>query len=143
MPRGKSGSSGAGQGSKADLSVRKARPKDEWAGFVPCELGVDGREAFDVWCTGMGQSFARLIDDALGTGLKLTMSYDGQNQCYVACFSGRPDVDGEIAFNAILSGRAGTFSQALQVLVYKHYELLRLAWWDSLNAPKVNRRSFG
>lgn len=143
MPRGKSTSGAVGQGGKGGKQPRRAKSDDEWAGFVPCELSDDGREAWEVWNSGSVGNLSRSVDDVLATGLKLTMTYDGANQCYVASFSGRPDSAGGVAFNGILTGRAGTFEDALSVLVYKHVELLRGEWWDVLNRPKVNKQSFG
>lgn len=143
MPRAKTVNGGAGEGGGSVKPVRRARKDDQWGGFVPCELGVDEREAWEIWFSASGHTIAADLDDAMGTGLKFTASYDGANQCYIASLSGRPDVAGERAFTNILTGRAGTFDEAVGVLLYKHLVVLRGDWWGAVNAPKVNRRQFG
>lgn len=141
MPRGKKDVSPIRQ--SQPVQPRKAQSQDEWAGFVPCDLDVLDRDAFDSWFGGDSTKVQRSIEDTLGTGLKMSLTFDLTNSCYVASFSGRPDVEGEYAFVAVLTGRSSTLAEALAVLVYKHEEMLHWDWWQALNAPRVNRRAFG
>lgn len=128
---------------KQRTQPRKADTKDEWAGFVPCELGVDHKDAFDEWLGEAGSLVWADVVDALGTGMKLSVTYDAPNQCFIASFSGRPDIVGEHEFNAVLSARAGTIDDAIALLVYKHVAVLQGDWWAALNTPKANKRAWG
>lgn len=122
---------------------RKVQAKDEWAGFVQVSVNDAHREEFDLWLSENSGYVWPELNDALGSGLKFTLSYDGANMCYIASLIGRPDVDGQRAFTACLSGRGGTFDESIAVLVYKHVSLLHYDWWDAVNEPKRARQSFG
>ncbi len=123
--------------------VRKVQKNDEWGGFVQVSVDEAHREDFDLWLSETGEAVYRELDDALGSGLKLTMAYDGTNQCYIASLTGRPDIAGVRAFTCCLSARAGTFADAIAVLMYKHCALLHYDWWEAVNEPKKARFKFG
>lgn len=143
MPRGKASQEETVSNSKRDGQLRRCNDTDEWAGFVPCSIVETDRESFDIWFAGDMAQVTGLLDVALANGLKFTLVYDGANMSYVASFIGRPDVGGERAFRAVLSGRAGTFDEAIAVLCFKHFVMLHGDWWESMNAPKTNRFMFG
>lgn len=124
-------------------STRKVQKADEWGGFVNVSLDEAHREEFDLWVSEMGGKVYNELSDALGSGLKFTLAYDGKNQCYIASLTGRPDVAGVRAFTCCLSARAGTFEDSIAVLMYKHTALLHYDWWDAVNEPKATRFSFG
>jgi len=125
------------------MGTRKVQKTDEWGGFVQVSIDEAHRNEFDMWLSETGEAVYRELSDALGTGLKLTLSYDGANQCYIASLTGRPDIQGERAFTCCLSARAGTFEESIAVLIYKHASLLHYDWWDAVNEPKRARFTFG
>jgi len=143
MPRGKGSSKQSAMVQVGGVGCRRVQTKDEWAGFVQVSVNDAHREEFDLWLSEVGEGVWTELIDALGGGLKLTLSYDGPNMCYIASLTGRPDLNGERAFTACLSGRGGTFEEAIAVLVYKHVALLHYDWWDAVNEPKRARQSFG
>jgi len=143
MPRGKAVPKQVVPVHVGGVGCRKVQAKDEWAGFVQVAVNEAHREEYDLWLSEVGDNVWSELDDALGTGLKFTVSYDGPNLCYIASLTGRPDINGERAFTACLSGRGGTFEEAIAVLVYKHVALLHYDWWDAVNEPKRARQSFG
>jgi len=143
MPRGKSSPSSNGSKGKERLLPRRSEKDDEWGGYVPLSIDDAHRESFDLWYEEMGREFSIQLVEAVDSGLKLTISYDGANQSYIASLTGRPDISGNEPFTCCLSARAGTFEQALAVLVYKHYDMLHCDWWDLVNAPKQSRYTFG
>lgn len=143
MPRAQKGKQEHPAANSNPAMPRKVQRDDEWGGFVQVNVDAAHREGFDKWAQEMGQDVYRELDDALGTGLKLTLSYDGANQCYIASLTGRPDVAGVRAFTCCLSAREGTFANALALLMYKHVALLHCDWWDVVNEPKRFRNSFG
>ena len=143
MPRGKRQPSDKVDSDKFLVGPRRAQTKDEWGGFVNVSLDEAHREEFDLWWSENEATITRELDDAVGTGLKFTLSYDGGNCCYIASLTGRPDVRGERPFTCCLSGRGGTLFEALAVLLYKHTSLLHADWWDAVNQPKPSRFIFG
>jgi hypothetical protein len=116
---------------------------DQWGGFVQVTVDEAHRDDFDLWLSETGPAVYRELNDALATGLKFTLSYDGGNQCHIATLTGRPDITGDRAFTCCLSARSGTFEDAIALLMYKHASLLHYDWWDSVNEPKRSRFSFG
>jgi hypothetical protein len=124
-------------------ATRKIQKDDQWGGFVAVSIDEAHREDFDLWASEMGGKIYSELSDALGTGLKFTLSYDGANQCYIACLTGRPDAAGQRAFTCCLSARAGSFEDSIAVLMYKHCALLHFDWWDAVNEPKKSRYTFG
>jgi hypothetical protein len=143
MPRGKNKQSEMFASQSTPGARRKVQKDDQWGGFVAVSLDEAHREEFDQWTLLMGERIYEELTDALGTGLKFTVSYDGSNQCYIASLTGRPDTAGERAFTCCLSARAGTFADSIAVLMYKHVDLLHFDWWDAVNEPKKSRYTFG
>jgi len=143
MPRGKKVGRGVPEDDGTQLTPRKIQKDDEWGGFAQVNLDESRREEFELWVSEMGEAIYRELDDALGSGLKLTMAYDGKNQCYIASLTGRPDLAGVRAFTCCLSARAGTFTDSLALLMYKHVSLLHYDWWEAVSTPSKVRFSFG
>jgi len=143
VPRGKAKSTQQPLFRIDNGGTRKVQKGDEWGGFVQVSLDEAHREDFDLWLSETGEAVYRELADALGSGLKFTLSYDGANQCYIATLTGRPDVAGERCFTCCLSARAGTFEESIAVLMYKHCSLLHYDWWDAVNEPKKTRYTFG
>lgn len=143
MPRGKKEQGQRGEPVVIAGLPRRIQKEDEWGGFVQVSVDAAHRDDFDLWFSETGEAIYRELDDALGSGLKFTMAYDGKNQCYVASLTGRPDIDGIRAFTCCLSARAGTFGEAVAVLMYKHCSLLHYDWWEAVNEPKKSRFTFG
>lgn len=122
---------------------RKVKPKDEWAGYVQCSIDGPEKEAFDLWLSENPTAMPALLIDSLASGLKLTLVWDGANECFIATLTGRPDIEGEREWTASLSARAGDMNTALSVLVYKHVEICGEDWVDWLVNGTKTKRSFG
>jgi hypothetical protein len=143
MPRGKSKQLPMFEGQASGTGSRRAQKDDQWGGFVAISIDEAHRDEFDEWLSQQGNAIYHELDGALASGLKLTMAYDGTNQCYIASLTGRPDLAGVRDFTCCLSARAGTFADAIAVLMYKHVDLLHYDWWDAVNEPKKSRYTFG
>lgn len=142
MPR-KTSTTTTHNAAKAVIGVRKSGKSDEWAGFVQCEVSELQREMFDEWRSEPANALDALLVDALASGLKLSLVWDGSNECFIATFSGRPDSKGELAWLASLSARAGDFPTALHLLCYKHFDLTGGEWEDWLVNGVKAKRNFG
>lgn len=143
MPRSKNNSAGHKETVINAGSPRKIQKGDEWGGFVQVSIDEAHRDEFDLWVSETGEAVYRELDDALGSGIKFTMAYDGANQCYIASLTGRPDINGVRPFTCCLSARGGTFAEAIALVMYKHCSLLHYDWWDAVNEPKKSRFTFG
>lgn len=125
------------------IGSRRVQKEDQWGGYVQCEVGVTERASFDEFCAGGNAVPSQLAIDALATGLKLTFVWDGGNDCFIATFTGRPDPDGVVAFTCSLSARAGDMQTTLNLLVYKHFEVMGGDWTEWLVNGARTKRSFG
>jgi len=143
MPRGKQKAVQTSYVDRGESGPRRVQKNDEWGGFAQVNLDENRREEFELWASEMGDGIYRELDDSLGSGLKLTLVYDGANQCYIASLTGRPDALGIRAFTCCLSARAGTFSEAIALLMYKHVSLLHYDWWEAVSTPGRSRFAFG
>lgn len=143
MPRAKNRTSPVRKDETSAQGPRRVQKDDEWGGFVPLSLGEADKEDFYEWWAENPGVVREKLDDALGSGLKFTVSYDGGNCCYVASLTGRPDSLGVRSFTCCLSARSGTFDEAVALLIYKHSPLLQEDWWELVNQPKAIRSTFG
>jgi len=143
MPRGKTKPVQQPVSHSGAYGIRKVQKGDDWGGFVQLSIDEAHREDFDLWLSEAGEAVYRELSDALGVGLKFTLSYDGSNQCYIGSLTGRPDIAGDRAFTCCLSARAGTFEETIALLMYKHASMLHYDWWDAVNEPKKFRFTFG
>lgn len=122
---------------------RKASPKAEWMSFVPCELKETQKPDFVRWFQTSERTVQDSLSDALGEGLKFALTYDVRNQCIVASLSGRPSPARDYDWNATLTGRGGTISEAMAVVFYKHLVILEGDWFECLNNKPSGNFSFG
>jgi len=125
------------------IGRRKIQKDDQWAGFAQVNVGENEREAFDLWRSSIADGWWPLLQDELAAGLKLTLVWDGANDCFIASLTGRPDCDGASEWTACLSSRAGEMDTALALLVYKHLEITGGDWSDWLINGTKTKRSFG
>jgi len=125
------------------IGQRKIRKDDQWAGFAQVNIGDSEREQFDLWVSAIGTGWWAALQDELAAGLKLTLVWDGQNDCFIASLTGRPDNAGESEWTACLSARSDDLFQSLALLVYKHLEVTGGDWTDWLINGTRAKRSFG
>lgn len=142
MPRGKQDKSQS-EGAKQRLQPRRADAKDEWGGFVPCDVPSSDRPIFEAWYAGDDTHVWNALGEAMFSGLKFSLTFDKANDCYIASLSGRPDAQGLREWNAVLTARSNDLNSAVALLIYKHDNLLARDWWAAMNAPKQSRMQFG
>lgn len=128
---------------KSPIGARKNGKRDDWGGFVQISLDESDRERYDVWVSENPNAMWPLLIDSLAEGLKLTVVWDGANECFIATFTGRPDPMGKMEFTTSLSARNSDFIATLTLLVYKHVELCGEDWTDWLINGEKAKRNFG
>lgn len=97
----------------------RALPSDAaWGGFINIRLTDDEKAAAQQWIRESEREAMSLFDDNLGEGFKFSLSYDAENQSYVATYTGA-GWEGS-SLRCSMSARAGTWFEALALLVWKH-----------------------
>jgi len=129
--------------SPSPIGRRKIQKEDEWAGFAQVNVGDVEKHHFEIWLSSIGDGWWPILQDELAAGLKLSLVWDGANDCFIASLTGRPDLEGMHSWTACLSARAGEMTTALALLTYKHSELTGGDWTDWLINGSKTRRNFG
>lgn len=131
MPRAKKDVSSP----KPEKTTSQRQIEPEWGGFLNLKLDDADKERFGVWFEASEKTISSLLDDAMIDGLKVSIGYDAENECYIATFTGKliPAHDTRYAASA----RAGTYWEALALMCYKHFVLAEGNWFDF--TPHNNR----
>jgi len=125
------------------IGRRKIQKDDEWGGFAQVNVGDNERPQFDMWLSAINDGWWPLLQDELAAGLKLTLVWDGANDCFIASLTGRPDIDGVQPWTACLSARAAEMNMSLALLTYKHVEVTGGDWTEWLINGAKTKRNFG
>ena len=134
MPRAKKDATKA-TSEKAKNSITS---EPEWGGFLNLKLDDGDKERFVEWQQQSGADVWKLLDDAMIDGVKFSLSYDAENECYIATFTGRLIPAHNTRYAA--SARAATWEEASALLCYKHFVLCEGNWFDFLpHSGRLNR----
>lgn len=110
----------------------------EWGGFLNLRLAEEDKVRFDAWYEGASQTIGTLLDDAMIDGLKVSMSWDVENECYIVTFTGSLIPAHNTRYAS--SSRAATYNEALALMCWKHFVLAEGNWFDFLpHSGKLNR----
>lgn len=97
----------------------RALPADaQWGGFINIRLSDEEKETAQLWIREHEREAFAMFADNLGEGFKFSLSYDAENQSYIASYTGAGWVGSELRCS--MSARAGTWFEALALLVWKH-----------------------
>lgn len=112
-------------------------PNDaEWGGYINIRLDDVQKEQFHVWFSESSQEIGVLLEDILADGAKFSLSYDDENQCFVATIAGALlQDDSRDRFTS--TSRAGSVSETMALSLWKHYVLCAADYSQYL--PKTNR----
>lgn len=101
-------------------------PELEWGGFIDLRLNSDEKAAVEQWGAAFDGEIWAWVLDAVGKGLKFGLSFDRPNNTFVASFNGQGALTIQKRFS--LTSRAGSADEAIKLLAYKHFVLLREDW---------------
>ena len=105
-----------------------ADPSEEpdWGGYINIKIDAETKAKYAAWVEGDGSAFWSLLEDTLSEGMKYGLSYDHENDCYIATFTGC----GVVGFNSryCLSARSDRFEDATALLVFKHAIICEGNW---------------
>lgn len=115
---------------KQEKTTSQRQIEPEWGGFLNMKLDDADKERFDGWLVENASRVGSALEDALNEGIKFSLSYDAENECYIATFTGKliPAHDTRYAASA----RAGTVNEGIALIVYKHFVLAEGNWFDFL-----------
>lgn len=113
----------------------------EWGGFINVNLSQQAKESFQSWWDTEADTFMRDADDLMGEGMKVSSSYDYENECYIVSFTGRPDA--AMDFRCVMTTRASTWAEAMALAVYKHNVICKASWVDFLPNAQRKRNAWG
>lgn len=106
--------------------------QSEWRGFVDVKLTQDEKEKFAAWDVQDGDLWV-FMADSIASGHKLSLTYNKQNDQYVASFTGQQEKGSNAGLT--LSAYAKDWYDAIRVLVFKHAVLLEADWSRAKDRP--------
>lgn len=99
-------------------------PSDaEWGGFINIRLDDQQKDEFRTWEDTVSESVLPSLDDLLGEGIKFALSYDRENQCYIATLTGALVVGSNERY--CVTTRAGGMFEVIALAMFKHYVLAK------------------
>lgn len=104
-----------------------------WGGYINIRMSDDFKQHFYDWMADHANDIMPSMIDMQATGLKFTMSFDHENDCFIVSVTGallQPSLD-----RYCVTSRAGTMTDALGLAVWKHCVLAMGNYGDYL--PKT------
>lgn len=100
----------------------------DWGGFINIKVTDDEKTAFEAWFVLHRQECLAALDDLMGEGMKIALSFDHENECYICSFTGRGWESSTHRW--CMTTRAGTFDEVIGLALYKHWEIAQGSWGD-------------
>ena len=98
-------------------------PNDaKWGGFINIKLDDEQKAEFYAWLEANAAHYSATFDDMLGDGLKASISYDAEHECYILSLQGAL-VGNSPEERFVSTCRAGTLSEVIALTVWKHTDL--------------------
>jgi hypothetical protein len=94
-----------------------------WGGFINMRLDEEQKAEFYEWLPQAEPHVEGEVDDMLALGIKLSLSYDWQNQCFICSVTGAL-VGADRASRYTSTSRASTRHEVLALTVWKHHVLV-------------------
>lgn len=99
----------------------KGREQSSWVGFVDIKLTNEEKEQFSAWDVN-DEDLWIIFEDVIRTGHKVAVTYNKQNDNFVASFTGLEANKTNAGYT--LSAFAPNWYAAVRVLVFKHSMIL-------------------
>jgi len=110
-------------------AVKKGR-KNKFANdmeFINYKLDAETRRAFDDWYNSKGNTVVQAIFETLQADNKLSLSYDPDNECYIAAMTGRPE---SLNPGKCMTLRSADWMKALAAVSYVHTVVFDGEIWE-------------
>lgn len=118
MPRKTSGQKSSFPAPSLNKGVYWLPNDATWGGFINIRLPEDAKIAFNAWWQDNPHQANEILDDVLGAGAKFGLSYDAENQCYIATLGGRLLLSANERY--VVTTRAGTLAEVVALAMWKH-----------------------
>lgn len=106
---------------KAEQGIYWLPNEATWGGFINVRLDDEQKSSFHAWYEDNSSTVSGYVDDVLSEGMKVSLAYDRENQCYIATFTGA--LVGGSNERYVATSRAGTLNECLGLAVWKHFYL--------------------
>lgn len=110
-----------------------------WGGFINVSLNDGDKAAFHAWYDENADHVTSMLDDLLAEGMKYSVGYDRENECYITTFTGCL-VEGANLRCAVTS-RSGTWAECDALAIWKHFILCAGNYGDLLATGR--KRNWG
>lgn len=105
--------------------AKRERDNATWKGFVDVKLTSEEKDSYVSWDIHDDDLWLLLVD-AISAGHKLSITFNRQNDQFVASFTGQTDTGKNEGYT--LSAYAKTWYDSVRVLTFKHSVLLEGEW---------------
>lgn len=89
-----------------------------WGGFLNVKLSEEQRQAFYEFCESNRGFYWLALDEFIGAGGKFGVTFDRENQAYVATLTGALVAGSNERYCS--TSRAGTLDEVIALAMYKH-----------------------
>lgn len=103
-------------------------PTADWGGFINVRVTDEQKAEFEGWWLQHRTECWGALDDLMGEGMKVSLAYDAENQCYSCSFTGRGWESSTKRW--CMSSKAGTLDEVIALALFKHFELAGGNWGD-------------
>lgn len=118
MPRGKANKNQIEAQARKGMYAARFEGEVGWGGYINIRIDAETKAKYAAWIVSDGSGFWSLLEDTLSEGMKYGLSYDAENNCYIATFTGCGVSNSADRF--CLTARSDRFEDATGLLVYKH-----------------------
>lgn len=110
-----------------------------WGGFINVAVNDAEKDQFQGWLIEHASEVTSMLDDLLAEGMKYSVAYDRENECYIVSFTGALVVGSNLRCS--VTSRAGNWREADALAVWKHYILVGGDYGDLLTTGR--KRNWG
>lgn len=116
-----------GEGTPSPRSAVKSKDI-EWGGFLDIRISDAEKTAFDNWqVLTAGDHWLDFVEE-ISRGLKFGLSYDKDNDCYIATFTGYGQELIGLDARYCMQARAPAWETSVALLMYKHLVIAQQNW---------------
>lgn len=117
------------------LTMPKNRQSnDTMPEMISSKLTDEELAQFDDWQAKNAKKVWDLLTSEMLDGVRVGVSWDGYNDCFIASFTGKGDKN--VNTGRCLMSRSQDWQEAIAMNVFKHVEIYRRGKWENRNAEK-------
>lgn len=126
MPSGKR-SRRVDQPGETPRNAAPSRREVKWGGYVDVRVDDAMKERFYAWFEGEREHIWEYVEDALGEGYKLGITFDREHSSFIATFTRELVLESD-AWRYVMTARAGTWFEAIALLAFKDVVICQRDW---------------